>query len=103
MAKKVIDLKANPPKSIPNLTKDAMFHYVKNYGTKEDKVWYVNLCNANTIEKKNNLTNEMGEGLDISKIRKEFAKRFFPNLLEEKKTKSKTKSYMDLVNSLLED
>jgi oligoribonuclease (3'-5' exoribonuclease) len=103
MAKKVIDLKANPPKSIPNLTKDAMFQYVKNYGTKDDKVWYVNLCNANTIEKKNNLTNEMGEGLDISKIRKEFAKRFFPNLLEEKKTKSKTKSYMDLVNSLLED
>lgn len=103
MAKAIIDLKANPPKAIPSLTKDAMLHYIKTYGTKEDKIWYVELCKANTIEKKNNITKEMGEGLDISKIRKEFAKRFFPHLLEEKKAKSKAKSYMDLVNALLED
>ena len=103
MAKDIVDLKKTPPKSIPSLTKDAMYFYIKTYGTKEDKVWYVELCNANTITKKNSHTKEDGEGLDISKIRKEFAKRFFPSLLEEKKAKSKTKSYIDLVNALLED
>lgn len=103
MAKKVVDLKANPPKAIPNLTKDAMLHYIKNYGTKEDKVWYVNLCKSNIIEKKNNLTNEMSEGFNISAIRKEFAKKFFPNLLEEKKTKTKTQSYAAMLDALLED
>lgn len=103
MAKKVIDLKVNPPKSIPNLTKDAMLHYIKNYGTKEDKVWYVNLCKSNIVEKKNNLTNEMSEGFNISAIRKEFAQKFFPHLLEEKKTKTKTQSYTDMLDALLED
>ena len=102
MAKKVVDLKANPPKSIPNLTLQAMAHYVQNYCTKEDRIWYVNLCKTNVIEKKNN-ANETTEGFDISKIRKAFAAKFFPELLKEKKAKTKTQSYMDLLNSMLED
>ena len=100
MAKAIIDLKQNPPTSIPSLTKDAMLHYIDNYGTEEDILWYIDLCEKNTIEKMNNLTKEMGEGLDISKVRKEFANRFFPSLLQEKKTKSKSQSYMERVLAL---
>lgn len=100
MAKTIVDLKETPPKAIPSLTKDAMLHYIDNYGNAEDIEWYINLCQASTMEKKNNLTNEMVEGLDISKVRKEFAKRFFPSLLEEKKAKSKSQSYMDKVLAL---
>jgi hypothetical protein len=103
MAKTIVDLKETPPKAIPSLTKDAMLYYIKKYGTKEDKVWYVELCKSNTIKKTNNITKEVAEGLDISKIRKAFAQKFFSYLLEEKKAKSKTKSYMDLLEELLED
>lgn len=103
MAKTIVDLKQTPPTAIPNLTKDAMLYYIKKYGTKEDKVWYVELCKSSTNKKTNNITKEVVEGLDISTIRKAFAKKFFPHLLEEKKAKSKTKSYMDLLEELLKD
>ena len=103
MAKTIVDLKETPPKAIPSLTKDAMLYFVKKYGTKEDKIWYVNLCKSNIIKKTNNITKEVAEGLDISKIRKAFAQKFFPHLLEEKKTKTKTKTYMDLLEELVED
>ena len=99
MAKAIVDLKANPPKAIPNLTQDAMLYYIENYGTNEDIDWYVELCIESKTEKKNN-KGELVEGLDISKVRKEFAKRFFPSLLEEKKAKSKPQSYMDKVLAL---
>ena len=102
MAKKIVDLKETPPKSIPNLTLQAMAHYVKNYCEKEDKVWYVNLCKSNVVAKKSG-EDQTTEGFDISKIRKEFAKKFFPELLKEKKAKTKTQSYMDLLDDILKD
>lgn len=100
MAKTIVDLKETPPKAIPNLTKDAMLYYIENYGSEEDADWYFELCEANQTQKKNNLTNEMAEGLNISKIRKAFAQRFFSYLLEEKKTKTKSQSYMDKVRAV---
>ena len=103
MAKANVDLKANPPKSIPNLTKDAMLHYVKTYGTMEDKKWYVELCQNNMVEKFNQLTKKTITTPDISILRQEFAKRFFPSLLAEKETKSKTQSYMEKVLALLDE
>ena len=99
MAKTIVDLKKNPPKSIPNLSKDAMLYYIQNYGTEEDIDWYIELCVSNQIKKKNN-KGETIEGLDISKIRKAFAQRFFADLLKEKKPKSKSQSYMDKVLAL---
>lgn len=102
MAKTKIDLKANEPKNLASLTKDAMLAYIKTC-PKEDKKWYKALCNANLVEKTNNLTKEKYITPDISVVRKEFAKRFFPSLLQEKKTKTKTQSYMDEVNALDED
>ena len=99
MAKAIVDLKQTPPTAIPNLTQDAMLYYIDNYGTDEDCDWYIKLCVANQIKKQNN-KGETIEGLDISKIRKAFAQRFFPSLLQEKKTKSKSQSYMDKVLAL---
>ena len=103
MATKIIDLKENPPTSIPNLTKYSMGYYIRDYGTKEDKAWFVNLCKTHTKVMQNNLTKEMIETLDISFVRREFAKRFFPFLLEEKKAKSKAQSFNDFLDTLLED
>lgn len=97
---RITDLKENPPTQLPHLTKDAMLSYVKNYGTNEDIDWYIDLCEKNLITKKNNLTNENITTPDIRVLRKEFAKRFFPNLLEEKKTTTKAQSYMDRVRAL---
>ena len=99
MAKTIVDLKQTPPTAIPNLTQDAMYLYIKNYGTEEDVDWFVDLCVANKIEKKNNKGDAI-EGLDISAIRKAFAQRFFSYLLETKKTKSKPQSFMDKVLAL---
>jgi len=101
MAKVKVDLKVTPPTNLTSLTKDAMLDYIISYGTKEDKKWYVELCNANLVEKENNLTKKKSVSPNLTEIRKEFAKRFFPSLLEEKKPKSKAQSYMDKVNALL--
>lgn len=97
---KVRDLKTTPPENLTHLTKEAMLSYIIDCGTEEDKNWYVDLCEKNLVTKKNNLTNEEITTPDVSILRKEFAKRFFPNLLEANKPKAKAKSYMDRVREL---
>ncbi len=98
--------KLNPVNEVPTtvnqLTKDYMLGYIKSHGNSDDKQWFKKLINENQKEKKNNLTKEIILGLDIINIRKEFAKRFFPNLVNNtnKKKKSSVASFIDEVNSL---
>jgi hypothetical protein len=103
MAKTKIDLTTTEPKNLTSLTKDAMLDYIIAKGTKEDKKWYAELCNANLQWKTNNLTKEKYQTPNLTVVREQFAKRFFPNLTQKKKAKSKAQSYMDKVNALLLD
>lgn len=99
------DLKLNPPSKKTDLTKDNMLKYIKTYGSDDDKLWFVNLMKNNKQYKKNNLTGEVVEGYDLSKIREEFAKKFFPSISKEAKDSSKKKSkklsFEDELNALI--
>lgn len=89
---KVHDLKLNPPTKKTELNKKSMLNYIKAHGTDEDKKWFINLLETNIEKKTNNLTKEVINGYDIPAIRNEFAKRFFPDLLNKKKPNKNKKS-----------
>lgn len=98
------DLKLNPPKNKKDLTKDNMLAYVKEYGTAEDKVWFVELMNANKKKVLNHLTKEVVDSYDFKTVREAFAKRFFPAIsTKEKKkpAKKEKKSFEDELAELL--
>ena len=94
MAKKTLNPLTDTPMKITQLTKDFMLVYIKTNGSAKDKEWFKDLVKRNTIDKVNNLNGEKTKGVDIFAMRKEFAERFFPQLIKEKK------SCFDLVNEL---
>ncbi len=99
MAKKEeLDVKKDP-KFLYQLTQNYMLGYVKERGTKEDRVWYAKLGLAN--QRKISRAGKDFEVLDIQKVREEFAKRFFPNLLDRKKNGTKKPTYKDELEALL--
>lgn len=92
------DKKAMPkPTTLSKVTQEYMLQYIKSYGTDDDIKWFKDLCNNNIETKTNNLDGKEVKGINLKTVRKEFAKRFHPELLEKKK---KTKSFLDLVNEL---
>lgn len=88
------------PSGLIEITQDFMFYYLKAKGTKEDKKWYINLCESKQEKSTNPITNETVLKLNTKAVRKEFALKFFPHLVKQKK---KGQSYMDLVKTLLDD
>ena len=86
------DLKKEAPTKLSELTKQNMLAYMKDEGY-EDRIWFVNLMEKNEKEKKNNLPGYEGEviqGYDMPKIRKAFAKKYFPELTKKKEKKIDT-------------
>ena len=87
------------PKFLYQLTQNYMLGYVKERGTKEDRIWYAKLGLAN--QKEVTRAGKTFTVLDIQKVREEFAGRFFSNLLERKKNGTKKPTYMDELKALL--
>lgn len=87
------------PTNKTQITKPFMLAYIKSEkGTEDDKTWFKKIVAdpANQKEYKNQLNGEVYNDIDIPKVRKLFCQRFFPNLLEKKKTKSFIDEVMDL-------
>lgn len=88
------DYAKNPPEKLTELNKDSMLDYVIA-NKEEDIAWIVDLFDNNKEKKVYNFDTNGGahkkgeeyEGYNMKVIRKEFAERYFPKLLEDKKKK----------------
>lgn len=105
-----LDLKLNPPKNKKDLKKDEMLLYVKKYGSRDDKVWFVELLNNNKVVVENQLPDHKGEEVntyDWKVVREAFAQRFFEKISDKYKRESKVKktkpSFVDELEKLLEE
>lgn len=101
MAKKMLDPMTQTPESKTQITKAFMEAYIDKRGTYEDAVWFCELIEKNPATKTNYITKKEYEDIDIPVVRKEFCKRFFPDL-EGGKGKKKKLSYNDRVQALVE-
>lgn len=99
------DLKLNPPEKKTELTKDNMLKFIKDYGSEEDKKWFVELMTNNKQKKKNNLTGKVVDGYDLPKIREAFAQKFFPEISKKaksaRKKTTKKASFEDELKALI--
>lgn len=87
------------PTNKTQITKPFMLAYMKSEkATAEDKAWFKSIVGdpAYVREYTNQLDGSTYEDIHIPKVREQFCKRFFPNLLEKKKTKSFIEEIMDL-------
>lgn len=82
------------PKTLGDLNKNWMYRYIEKNGTEADREFYKKLVKDNIVK-----TEKGNDSLDIKVVRKEFAARFFPELLERKTVKKK-QTYFELVDSL---
>ena len=94
-----LDLRLNTPTKKSELTKENMLDFMKDE-PKKDKEWFYKTMKSNTKKKKNNLTGEIIEGYDITKIRTLFAEKYFPDL--NKKKPSNKPSFEDELEKLLD-
>lgn len=82
----------NPPAKLTELNKESMLAYVAGLNSDEDLVWFIDLLDTNTVTKTLNFDTTDGKrkkgdeikGYNLPVIRKEFAKKYFPALLEKK-------------------
>lgn len=96
MAKKR-DYKLNPPKTLADLNTESMLDFVEN-NYPEDLAWIVEVFDSNKETKEYKFNSKSGsfkkgdtfEGFDTPAIRKAFAKKYFPFLLEKKKATKKS-------------
>lgn len=96
MAKATLNPLTDTPSKMTDLTKSFMLAYIKSKGTKADKEWFQKLVEKYTIDKINKLNGQKCKGIsDISKMRIDFATRFFPQLIKSKD------SFFDEVNNLI--
>ena len=100
-----IDLTINTPKSKRDLTKDNMLSFMKDK-SKEEKEWFVKLMNDNKLKKIDHLHDgKKIDGYELTKVREEFAKKYFPaiskaNKIKEKKSTKKPSFNDELINLL---
>ncbi len=97
MAKSNLNPATDIPSTLTEITQDFMLGYMKLNATEEEKTWFKGLCNSNVKKKPNNLTGKEVNTVDIKVVRREFALKYFPNLIKPKK---KGTSFLDLVNEL---
>ncbi len=84
------DFTINPPEKKTDLNKESMLKYVSGLKA-ADKKWFVELMNSNKENKRNNLTDEVVEGYNMSKIREAFAQKYFPEISSKAKKASKSR------------
>ncbi len=85
------------PTTKKELTKEFMTAYIKTKSQDEIK-WYVDLVKQNTIVRNCGFDGKEYKQADFKKVRKEFVKRYFPEL--NKKT-SNYVSYLEELDSLI--
>ncbi|MBR2507900.1 MAG: hypothetical protein IKB70_13700 [Bacilli bacterium] len=84
-----------PPQKLTELNKESMVDYVESLGKDDELLWVIDLFDNNKETKVYNFDTNGGahkkgeeyEGYNMKVIRQEFAKRYFPTLLEKKKKK----------------
>ncbi len=104
--KKTLNPLTDTPTSKVDITKPYMKAFMRSEkATKEDVVWFITLCKNPEYRKdyENKFAKE-GEpktynDIDIPKVREEFCKKFFPNLVEKKGKKT----FTDELDEILKD
>jgi len=89
------------PQKLSELNKESMLKFCISKG-KEDLSWFNDLCLNNRKEKINNITKEQINGFDDNAIRKAFAKKYFPNLVDKKKTKKTIPTFEEQLKQAME-
>ncbi|MBR0353575.1 MAG: hypothetical protein IJH53_10280 [Oscillospiraceae bacterium] len=90
------------PKSLADVTLMYMHDFIDKKGSLEDAEWFMDRLDAYWGMKYNNLAKKEIEGVtDIPALRREFALRFFPQLVDRKRTPNK-QSYRDMVKAMVE-
>lgn len=104
MADKKIELdpKTQDPKFMYHLTQEYMKGYVQAKASKADQIWFYKLVLSEEGKKQVTRGGKTFDVLDQTYVRNAFAKKFFPELLENKKKKGKP-SYFDEIAALLAD
>ena len=85
----------NPPANLTELNKESMLDYVIGKNSDEELSWFINLLDSNREKKEYKFDTKNGkhkkgdelEGYNLPPIRKAFANRYFPKLLEKKEKK----------------
>lgn len=67
--------KGDTPESITRITEQYMFDYIEYHGTIDDLAWFEERCNK--YPKKKIKQEVEYTGIDVPKVRREFAERFF--------------------------
>lgn len=81
------------PEKLEEISTQFMINFIRTRNKISDAQWYVKLCSETT---------KSGKPISITRKRKEFAKRFFPNLVGMQSSKSKRKiTSLDEAKSLL--
>ena len=89
----------NNPKTLRDLTKPFMLEFMREKSA-EEIAWFKQLNRDNIITKKNNLTGEMIEVVDMKVVRKAFATKYFKDLVGNKKNPNKKQTWLDLIDKL---
>lgn len=87
------------PVNKTQITKPFMLAYIKSEkATAEDRAWFKSIVGNPEYhqEKINQLDGSPYTDINIPKVRELFCRRFYPNLLEKKKSKSFIDEIMDL-------
>lgn len=93
------DLSLNTPTKLSELTKVNMLDFIEKK-SQEEKKWFYELMKSSTLKKINNLTGKEMDAYDIPKVRRAFAGKYFPALVE-KKQKKDSQSFEDRLAALI--
>lgn len=88
MAKTTLNPLTDTPKNLTRITQDFMLEYIKAKGTDEDKEWFKQMIEKNTVIKIDKKTNKEEKHLSNKDAKRAFAERFFPELVTKKKEKN---------------
>ena len=98
MARKKIEYNTNPdfiPEKLEEISGKFIYNFIKERNKVSDAKWYVLLCSKTT---------KSGKPISISQKRREFAIRFFPEIVPGyKKIKNTKKTDLEYAKKLLEE
>jgi len=98
-AKKTLNPLTDTPMNKVEVTKPFMLAYMREKSTDEDKAWFKKIVSDKKYQKEyvNRLNGQPYIDIDIPEVRKEFIKRFFPQLNARKE---KNKTFIDSILDL---